>query len=638
MKNTQSPPTRKCSCACDPACNCNCSCARHCDCKKPCEKRCGSELSRNLIVSLDGTLNEFGLYNTNVVELHSRIDPDNSNQRKYYNSGLGTYVPHRTLSLWKRFRQLFTSLREFTIAWNFHVKILKAYKWLCETYKPGDKIFLFGFSRGAYQVRALAAMIHKVGLIHHAEDDMIQFAYDVYEERNTPSLPKRIFRKIMTVVTGRATNERVYTAKDCKGAFSREVETHFIGVWDTVSSIGLFGQKPLPDTWKAEHICIFRHALALDERRVKFLPEYVAGDHSIPPLGSEGASNLLSRGATLAAPESSSEANVGEGTIVDAKEVWFAGCHSDIGGGSRINLELDLASIPLLWMEKEAASAGLRMKQRKTGDVWNMRDLGKDTVTDALNGLLGPFYHFVEILPISRLSYDSEVSGKRTCVPHCRAGRIIVSGQLIHASVAFQQKPYIPRATFSKPPLEWPSLVGHDLGNDDFRWVPRFADVLEMDLFDGPSIYHAISEFQAASPPTDVDYWILRLKFMALSGRLAVTYLGQLADGEDRLEKARDARMLLEGIKDSNGESDPAFHAEVVTLLEYEARELLGRKKPPGGGTETLQPRGRHPPRHIGASESSAFAGEGRLGEGEGSLGDMSRERIRLFVILRARF
>jgi hypothetical protein len=59
---------------------------------------------------------------------------------------------------------------------------------------------------------------------------------------------------------------------------------------DTVSSIGIVRGKPLPLTWTAEHICIFRHALALDERRVKFLPEYVAGDRSILPL--EEASGL----------------------------------------------------------------------------------------------------------------------------------------------------------------------------------------------------------------------------------------------------------------------------------------------------------------------------------------------------------
>jgi uncharacterized protein (DUF2235 family) len=88
-----------------------------------------------LIVSLDGTSNEFGLYvrrsscsydatrtqiaqNTNVVEMHSRIRADDQdNQQKYYNSGLGTYVPYRTLSPWRHWKQWFTNVRELSVAW-----------------------------------------------------------------------------------------------------------------------------------------------------------------------------------------------------------------------------------------------------------------------------------------------------------------------------------------------------------------------------------------------------------------------------------------------------------------------------------------------------------------------------------------
>ncbi|KAJ7939382.1 hypothetical protein B0H13DRAFT_1850682 [Mycena leptocephala] len=69
-------------------------------------------------------------------------------------------------------------------------------------------------------------------------------------------------------------------ARNFKSTFSREVRLHFAGLWDTVSSVGIARKKPLPLTSSSQHICIFRHALALDERRVKFLPEYVAGGGS----------------------------------------------------------------------------------------------------------------------------------------------------------------------------------------------------------------------------------------------------------------------------------------------------------------------------------------------------------------------
>jgi hypothetical protein len=85
---------------------------------------------------------------------------------------------------------------------------------------------------------------------------------------------------------------------------------------DTVSSLGLFRGKSLPLTWSAEHICIFRHALALDERRVKFLPEYVASGGSSP--SSVGVNKV---------PTGSPLPNV---AAWDVKEVWFPGTHSDM--------------------------------------------------------------------------------------------------------------------------------------------------------------------------------------------------------------------------------------------------------------------------------------------------------------------
>ncbi|KAJ6586369.1 hypothetical protein DFH09DRAFT_845731, partial [Mycena vulgaris] len=119
--------------------------------------------SRNLIISIDGTSNQFGIHNTNVVELHSRILGDASaNQNKYYNCGIGTYVPPEGKASVKYWVQRADNIIDLAIATNFKKIILKAYRWLSHTYLPGDKIFIFGFSRGAYQVRTLAAMIEKV--------------------------------------------------------------------------------------------------------------------------------------------------------------------------------------------------------------------------------------------------------------------------------------------------------------------------------------------------------------------------------------------------------------------------------------------------------------------------------------------
>ncbi|KAJ7457894.1 hypothetical protein FB451DRAFT_1047155 [Mycena latifolia] len=140
-------PARKCGCACDINCNCKCTCAcrDHCVCKSPCDGQCGTRVSRNLVISIDGTSNQFGIHNTNVVELHSRVLADASaDQSKYYNSGIGTYVPPEAKASLKYWRQKIDNGLDLAFALNFKDIILKAYRWLSETYRPGDKIFFFG--------------------------------------------------------------------------------------------------------------------------------------------------------------------------------------------------------------------------------------------------------------------------------------------------------------------------------------------------------------------------------------------------------------------------------------------------------------------------------------------------------------
>ncbi|THU84328.1 hypothetical protein K435DRAFT_613753, partial [Dendrothele bispora CBS 962.96] len=205
---------------------------------------CHCASSRSLVVCIDGTANQFSMKNTNVVELYSRLIKDES-QLTYYDSGIGTYVKDSWVSptYWK---QVLSHSIDMAIAWNFKRIVLSAYEWLSENYREGDRIFFFGFSRGAYQVRVLAGMIEKVGLLHKG---------------NKNQIPLSALRKAF------------------KSALSRDdVKVHFVGAWDTVSSIGVIRGPSLPETTTGmKHVCYFRHALALDERRVKFLPEYANG-------------------------------------------------------------------------------------------------------------------------------------------------------------------------------------------------------------------------------------------------------------------------------------------------------------------------------------------------------------------------
>ncbi|KAJ6560510.1 hypothetical protein DFH09DRAFT_921570 [Mycena vulgaris] len=368
-----SPPTttvpsetkRQCSCKCPPECRCACTCPDHCSCSDTCAGQCykSEKPGRNLVVSIDGTSNQFGPNNTNVVELHSRIlkHHPSAQQLTFYVSGIGTYAPpsFRSLAYWS---QVLANILDLAIAWNFERHVKDAYQWLADNYQRGDKIFLFGFSRGEYQVRALAGMIATLGLIYPGNHRNIPFAYELYAKR----------------YKGKATDKVEELCKHFKETFSREdhdVRVHFVGAWDTVSSVGIFRGQPLPLTGSADHICHFRHALAIDERRVKFLPEYIKGGDS-SPLNRTGDAEP-------------------EGGRTRIKEVWFAGTHSDI---------LDLAGVPLLWMENEATTAGLHLRPRDTGGAWDWDKLQREGPQESLTG---PFWWFMETLPLTRPNYNA---------------------------------------------------------------------------------------------------------------------------------------------------------------------------------------------------------------------------------------
>ncbi|THU93363.1 hypothetical protein K435DRAFT_670369 [Dendrothele bispora CBS 962.96] len=299
----------KCGCKCDLGCGCNCICSRHCLCRDPCEKDCPK--GRNLIVSIDGTSNQFGSNNTNVVELHSRVDTDDQTQLKCYLSGIGTVLPPSpwAVSHWKVRVACKRCIFFFAISNEELISISD--RWLMDHYRPGDRIFLFahhdtildglhaGFSRGAYQVRTLAGIIHTLGLLEAGNKAMIPYAYDLYTGNY-----QQIIRKYIPGNNDIETKEMIANFK--KTFCHKDVQVHFVGVWDTVSSIGVVRQMPLPLTTRTDHVCFFRHALALDERRVKFIPEYLMAD-------SKGTDKPRS-----------------QRPHTDSKEVWFAGTHSDM--------------------------------------------------------------------------------------------------------------------------------------------------------------------------------------------------------------------------------------------------------------------------------------------------------------------
>jgi uncharacterized protein (DUF2235 family) len=265
-------------------------------------------MSRNLVLCLDGTSNRYAATNTNVVKLYAMLDRQRNDQIAYYQPGIGTFVPP---GVWGAIKQWLVTRLDLAIAWLLSDHVTDAYRFLMRYYQDGDAIFIVGFSRGAYTARALAAMLHKVGLLTQGNEELIPFAWDMFK---------------------RERDQDIYDG--FRRTFSRPVRVHFLGLWDTVSSIGwAFAPRHLPFTENNSSVDIVRHAISLDERRSYFVQNLWG---SQPPT--------------------------------DIDQVWFPGVHCDVGGGYPES-ESGLSAIALQWMAAEAEAAGLFLDPQMKADV-----------------------------------------------------------------------------------------------------------------------------------------------------------------------------------------------------------------------------------------------------------------------------
>ena len=255
-------------------------------------------MAKNIVVCCDGTGNEYGENNTNVVDMYEPVIR-NKEQVAYYDPGVGTFsVFGRTLG--KKIGVMMGQGFGYGLTEN----IEDAYMYLMDHYEPGDKLFLFGFSRGAFTVRALAGMLHKVGLLQKGSNNLIPYASEVYNTRGNGPI-----------------------AQGFKKTYCHECKPHFIGVWDTVGSLGMmYGKQFFDDRLNADVTNAY-HAMAIDEKRKKF-PVSLWDETDLAP-----------------------------GQKVE--QVWFAGVHSDVGGSYK---ERELSNITLIWMLENAQKHGLKLK------------------------------------------------------------------------------------------------------------------------------------------------------------------------------------------------------------------------------------------------------------------------------------
>ena len=274
---------------------------------------------KRIIILCDGTWNtpdktEEGIpCMTNVVKVAEAIKSvaeDEIKQITYYDPGVGTS------GIW--LKRVFDGATGTGISKN----ILEAYRFLIMNYEIGDELFLFGFSRGAFTVRSLAGLIRNSGMLRLDAISMIEKAYKLYKSRNKATHPRSIEATLF---------RKTYAAQD-------KIPIKFIGVWDTVGSLGnplfinnifsklsfsVMGNK-FHDTDLSTTINNAFQALAIDEKRRNFK-------------------------ATLwQQPEKSTNQTL--------EQVWFIGVHSNIGGGYPTT---GLSDIALEWMVNKAEMCGL---------------------------------------------------------------------------------------------------------------------------------------------------------------------------------------------------------------------------------------------------------------------------------------
>jgi uncharacterized protein (DUF2235 family) len=314
---------------------------------------------KNLVVCCDGTGNEISENISNVLKLYRclrKTDRTEPRQMVFYDPGVGTVTEPSTWNRWKSNIKLVLGL---ATGYGLDDNVLSAYCFLVEHYAPGDRIFLFGFSRGAYTVRVLAGLIHKVGLISPEQANLAGSGLVAYKQYSGTGHGNDI-----EDLKDGGFDEDGPLAKDifdlaaqfARITSSRWPTIHFIGVWDTVASVIVprrdrFFYVPsleeLAFTLRNPSVHIFRQAIAIDERRCMFrLKEYEEPQ--------EYWSNRF-------VPDHRKEPQ-------DILQVWFAGVHCDVGGGYP---EADSAEskYPLLWMIDEAAKAGLNFNPRTVNQL-----------------------------------------------------------------------------------------------------------------------------------------------------------------------------------------------------------------------------------------------------------------------------
>jgi uncharacterized protein (DUF2235 family) len=323
---------------------------------------------RNIVICCDGTGNEINENISNVLKLYRCLRKTEKTQPRqfvYYDPGVGTLARPDP---WRKLKQDFTAILGLTTGYGLDDNVLAAYEFLVHHYQDGDQIYLFGFSRGAYTVRVLAGLIHKIGLISPEQVNLAGSGLTAYKQFSDDGKGDD---RASLQAAAQASDELGPLPKDRydnAAQFARILSVRwptirFVGVWDTVASV--FVPRPDRMYWPSleelaftlhnPSIRTFRQAISIDERRCMFRlkkydePQLFMSNRFIPDEKAE--------------PQ-------------DILQVWFAGAHGDIGGGYP-EVQSALSKYPLLWMIDEATKFGLTVNMQMVKQLaWGVQRKG----------------------------------------------------------------------------------------------------------------------------------------------------------------------------------------------------------------------------------------------------------------------
>uniref|UniRef100_UPI003D8E49E2 DUF2235 domain-containing protein n=1 Tax=Gordonia sp. B7-2 TaxID=3420932 RepID=UPI003D8E49E2 len=286
-------------------------------------------MAKRLVVCCDGTWNTFGQkHPTNVRKVVDAVKVGTCANgveqiEPLYVAGVGTHW-------WNK-------ITGGAVGFGLSKNVKEGYRDIVDAFDPGDEIFLFGFSRGAYTARSIAGFIRNCGILKRENRDRVDEAFALYRGEVKPSDPEAV-----------AFRER----------YSHESRIRFIGVWDTVGSLGMpdLGESKLAnkinkrwefhDTQLSNYVDSAYQALAIDEKRKPFEPTL-----------------------WVAKPDRPADQEL--------EQVWFSGVHCNVGGGYASS---ELSNIPLVWMLKHAKEHDLELNQ-EIGDAERVGSSSVPTMT-----------------------------------------------------------------------------------------------------------------------------------------------------------------------------------------------------------------------------------------------------------------